>query len=248
MKNVSKYILTVSLIFAASCGEYTGNDISSTNSNTSVKGYELNQSSNITAGYVRGLIYNNLFNTLGATPCFDGRKINFKTISGEKAFKMLAESFGLNQGGQVSSTAQAYLNGLQANPNITMAVLITIPGSNQTYIYIPNSGEFDLSLIIDPNDQTDAGLLIRIVGNSSGQSVTTRVSCETCNGSYGTNCSCTCRTITVVCTDNEPCICNGGDQCAGSCNLQPSWNVVCANTEPFYDNSWFYGLPPETSF
>lgn len=129
---------------------------------------------------------------------------------------------------------------MESNPDSTRAVLITFPEDESVYIYVPNDGSFGIELVDrSESDQTSSGLLIR-VNNAPPSATDTSVSCNTCEGSYGTGCSCTCKTITVKCKDGEPCVCPGGGQCSGSCNRKSDWREVCENIDSFYDTSDFY--------
>lgn len=246
MNKMSFFITLVGFLPLYSCSEF--------GSNEEISNFNLIQNKStgqftLTSGYVRRIIYNNLFNTLGIEACFNENGPVFRTISGAQALEIIANALRLGQGGIIDGDTEVYLRALSDNPNITMAVLIEIPDTNEVYIYVPNNGNFGINLIEDKNDQKSAGLLIRVPSSSgSNQKTTTVVTCQTCQGSYGSGCSCTCSTITVTCIDDEPCICPGGDQCSGSCNRQSDWSQVCPNISPFNDDTNFYDLIPNTYF
>ena len=203
-------------------------------------------SSDMTIGHVISLIYNNLYNTLEIETCpgtIGGP--TFEIIDGWLAYRTLYDSFDLGNGGTIDEITEVYLAAVLDKPDIAMAVLITIPIIEETYIYIPNNGNFGINLIIDDNDESSAGLLIKI-NTGPISATTTKVSCRTCDGSYGTGCKCTCRTITITCVDGEPCIYPGGGQCAGSCNRGSDWSLVCSDLNVFYDPTSFYRSLPGT--
>jgi len=141
-----------------------------------------------------------------------------------------------------SPSVVSYLETLSEFPK-TLVVLIK--SADGAYIYIPNDGSFGEAPLIgaDP-DQTNAGILIPLDWDPAA--TTTRVTCTSYVGSYGTGCHCTKHTVTVVCQDNEPCYCGGGDQCSGTCNNTDGFEERCSDPSPFYDETPFSSLDPHT--
>lgn len=199
-----------------------------------------NLAPDLTLGAVRELIFHSLFN-MDLNACFDGVDgFTYEILTGGEAYSLLTA--GIDPA-NIDLSVAPYLTGLYAYPDDVKAVLIK--SSTAVYLYIPNDGTYGIGLIDNGWDLTNSGVLFPLDWDPNGDSKTTLI-CVTQEGSYGTGCKCTTRTITVHCSEEGDCVCPGGGQCSGTCNSSSDYNKVCGDSSPFADDQLFGEVDPHT--
>lgn len=195
----------------------------------------------IETGMVRQYVYESLHN-FGLETCLDGNDgTTLEVLDRSFAYDTLQYWLQFNNPSEVDAPLSLYLEELLDTGN-NMVLLVTTNDLG-SFIYLLNDGTFGIDLPEDPVDLRNAGLLIPLTAFNPENDNITRLTCHQWEGSYGTGCSCTMRTIVVVCENGTPCECIANGQCEGSCNRTTGWGD-CDNAEIYTDDVPFMDWNP----
>lgn len=186
----------------------------------------------IETGMVRQLVFESLYNH-GVNTCLDGSdNITMEVFGRSDAFDTLQSWAAFNDVSELNTPLSSYVEEL-LNDGYNNAVFIQTPGDGN-FIYLLNDGTFGIDLPETSTDLRNAGILIPLTPRNLENQESWTITCTSQEGSYGTGCTCTTRTIVVVCEEGQECACPGGGQCEGSCNRTTDW-TLCDNAEIFLD-------------